>query len=126
MEKLKVLVVDDDPLLARSNCRILRQEFNTVAVLGYTQAVAALKAEQFDAVLTDYDMNRDGNGLDVARTCAALNVPCVLYSANNNVDYTPRLYKPSANELIVAALKEAVRSKDARPKSEGPQATLSP
>lgn len=62
----RVLVVDDDPRMRFSVEGILELEFVVTTADSVASAKAALRAQEFDVVLTDYEMP-GGSGLDLVR-----------------------------------------------------------
>lgn len=67
--KMRCLVIEDEPSVARSVARMLRRVFpgRTIIIVGAdtaADAIAALTLNRFDFVLSDYDLRR-GNGGDV-------------------------------------------------------------
>jgi len=63
----KILVVDDNEMLCRVSCEILRSEgYHAVGVTGVAEALQAFEEEEFDLVVTDFRMP-GMSGLDLAR-----------------------------------------------------------
>ncbi len=68
---LRVLLVDDEPLIARSFSRILRDKYSVTAVSQVSEALRHIDAgEHFDAVLCDV-MMPDVDGIELYRALAA-------------------------------------------------------
>jgi CheY-like chemotaxis protein len=70
MPKLRILVVDDHPLVRSALSRMLSEHLVWQAE-GYDQAAAVLASHDVDLVLTDYDMPGP-SGVDVLLTAAQL------------------------------------------------------
>ncbi len=63
----RVLVVDDNELLCRLMCEILRMEgYRAVPATSARQALEAFEREEFDVLVTDFRMP-DMSGLELAR-----------------------------------------------------------
>lgn len=78
----RILVVDDEPMVARSIALQLRvMGIEAVAVHGGEEALAALVTGSFDLVISDVDMYpMTGLGLLAAMEAQALRVPLVFLS----------------------------------------------
>lgn len=68
--RLRILVVDDEPLIALALCRILEEEHTAVAATGGREALDQLAGRPFDLVLCDV-MMPEMTGMDLHREMAA-------------------------------------------------------
>jgi CheY-like chemotaxis protein len=67
----KILVVDDNEMLCRLSCDILRAEgYHAVPAISVAEALEAFEKQEFDLVVTDFLMPGMG-GLDLAREIRA-------------------------------------------------------
>lgn len=116
--RIRLLVVDDEPVLRRMLDRVLTAKGFDVrtAVDGY-EALAMLKAERFDAVLSDVVMPQcDGRCLLEAIREAGIAIPVVMLTGYADAsDGTLRalgasavLGKPSPVDTICTALESAL------------------
>lgn len=64
LRRLRVLVVDDDPLVLRALSRVLRRRFDVETAEATDVALKLLEEGAFDAVLSDYEMP-GGNGIQL-------------------------------------------------------------
>ena len=65
-EKLRVLIVDDDPEIRSILLEFLGRSYECLAVNSAEAALAVLAAQQVDLIMTDIGMARM-NGLDLVR-----------------------------------------------------------
>ena len=65
--RLRILVVDDEPVVSKSLTRMLGEEHDVVAVTSGRAALDRLARESFDVVMTDL-MMPDVSGMDLYRT----------------------------------------------------------
>lgn len=73
----RILVVEDEPLLAFDNEHLLRDAGYTVVatVDRLADAVEVIRADGLDLILSDIRLSGDGDGLDVARAARAKRIP---------------------------------------------------
>lgn len=79
----KILVVDDNQMLCRLSCDILRAEgYHAVPAVNAAEALEAFEKEDFDLVVTDFRMP-GMSGLDLARSIRSKNpgFPIIVMSA---------------------------------------------
>ncbi|MBV9609139.1 MAG: response regulator [Acidobacteria bacterium] len=110
-----LLLVDDEPGISSTLKQILEREGYAVTTAGtYSAALALLKRNNFDAVITELDLERNQAGLELARRIRTLDAhPEIIISAAEptpeklkaamalHVDYL--LFKPiDLNELKLA------------------------
>ncbi len=97
----RVLVVDDEPLVARGLARLLAQVAEVTHALDATEAVKLLEVREFDAVLSDFAMP-GRNGLSLLEEVATRwpMVKRVLHSGAMPDDATKALQRGVAHELI--------------------------
>jgi len=84
----KILVVDDNEMLCRLSCDILRTEgYHAVHATSVGEALEAFEREEFDLVVTDSLMPGMG-GLDLAREIRTKNskFPVIVISAYEPVE----------------------------------------
>jgi len=107
----KILVVDDNEMLCRLSCDILRTEgYHAVPAVNATEALEAFERDDFDLVVTDFLMP-GMNGLDLARTIRNKNpkFPIIVMSAYEPVKCEHvTLWLPK--EFLFPHLLEKVRS----------------
>lgn len=81
---LRVLLVEDDALVARALAHVLARQAEVVEIAdSVADALQRLDAIQFDMIVTDYDLGRGrSTGLDLVRTIRArsLAIPILLLS----------------------------------------------
>jgi DNA-binding response OmpR family regulator len=80
----RILIVEDEPLVAFDNEHLLREcGYEVVATVDtLAEAVRVIGEEEVDLVLSDIRLNGDGDGMDVARAAAATGVPVLFVTAN--------------------------------------------
>jgi two-component system, response regulator PdtaR len=80
----RILIVEDEPLVAFDNEHLLRDcGYDVVATVDtLADAVRVLAEEEVDLVLSDIQLNGDGDGTDVARAAGARQVPVLFVTAN--------------------------------------------
>ncbi|MBL8916170.1 MAG: response regulator [Archangium sp.] len=113
-ERPRVLLVDDEVLVARALIRMLSKVAELTVASGAAEAVRLLETREFDTVLSDYSMpDRDGLSLleEVSRRWPQ--IKRVLHSANAPArasDMMKRgvlhevIDKPASQDVLVAAL----------------------
>jgi CheY-like chemotaxis protein len=112
----KILVVDDNEMLCRLSCDILRGEgYHAVPATNAAEALEAFEQEDFDLVVTDFLMPGMG-GLDLAREIRARNskFPIIVMTAYEPVEcehvtlWLPKEFLfPHLLEKVRACLAEA-------------------
>jgi DNA-binding response OmpR family regulator len=80
----RILIVEDEPLVAFDSEHLLREcGYDVVATVDtLAEAVRVLGEEEVDLVLSDIQLNGDGDGMDVARAAGARQVPVLFVTAN--------------------------------------------
>ena len=112
----RILIVEDEPLVAFDNEHLLREcGYEVVATVdSLAEAVKALTEEKVDLVLSDIKLSGDGDGMDVARAAGARGVPVLFVTANCPIEARSLgigcLAKPYTDRVLRNAL-EAVDRK---------------
>jgi DNA-binding response OmpR family regulator len=112
----RILIVEDEPLVAFDNEYLLREcGYEVVATVDtLAEAVRVLGEEEVDLVLSDIKLNGDGDGMDVARAAGAGGVPVLFVTANCPIEARALglgcLAKPYTDKVLKGAL-EAVDRK---------------
>ncbi len=112
----RILIVEDEPLVAFDNEHLLRDcGYEVVATVDtLAEAVRVLGEEEVDLVLSDIQLNGDGDGMDVARAAGARQVPVLFVTANCPIEARGLglgcLAKPYTDKVLKGAL-EAVDRK---------------
>jgi DNA-binding NtrC family response regulator len=66
---IRVLLVEDDPLIGRSTARILSRHVDVVDVVSdVPTALRRIELDDIEVVVTDYDLGAGPNGLDLLHT----------------------------------------------------------
>lgn len=101
----RILVVEDEPLVAFDNEHLLRDAGYTVVatVDRVADAVAVIRTDRLDLVLSDIRLSGDGNGLDVARAAQAKGVPLLFVSG---------VCPPDAQALAIGCLSKPYAPRD--------------
>jgi two-component system, NtrC family, response regulator HydG len=102
----RVLVVDDNPEMARMLCDGLGEEYEAVAVSSGRQAIDRVSREPFDAVVTDLRMP-DADGLEVlaASRAAAPERPVIVMTAFSAVDSAVESIRRGAHHYLTKPFK---------------------
>jgi two-component system, response regulator PdtaR len=106
----RILIVEDEPLVAFDNEHLLREcGYEVVATVDtLADAVRVLGEEEVDLVLSDIQLNGDGDGMDVARAAGARQVPVLFVTANCPIEARSLglgcLAKPYSNGTLKSAL----------------------
>jgi len=106
----RILIVEDEPLVAFDNEHLLREcGYDVVATVDtLAEAVRVLGDEEVDLVLTDIQLNGDGDGMDVARAAGARQVPVLFVTANCPIEARSLglgcLAKPYTDKVMKGAL----------------------
>jgi PAS domain S-box-containing protein len=113
--KLKILLVDDDPLVSRNTIYMLADlDHAVIAASSGKQALKLLGPDHdFDLVLTDYAMP-EMNGLDLAKRIRELHprLPIILATGFADIhplqtDSFPKLSKPYSQDQLAEILEKA-------------------
>ena len=80
----RLIVVEDEPLVAFDNERLLEDAgYEVVATVdNLADAARAIAEEELHLVVTDLTLNGEGDGLDVARAAAGRSIPVLFVSGN--------------------------------------------
>lgn len=80
----RVLIVEDEPLVAFDNEHLLKENgYQVVATVdSVAHARAAIDAEEIDLVLCDIGLSGEGDGTDVARAAAEKGVPVLFVTGS--------------------------------------------
>jgi len=107
MTKLRLLIVDDEPLI-RSGLRSELSKFAEIEVVGECQdghsAIAAISAHKPDLVLLDVQLG-DCSGLDVVREIGAENMPMVIFVTAYD-EYAVRAFELNAVDYLLKPFDE--------------------
>jgi signal transduction histidine kinase len=78
----RILIVEDDPSIARVLVTLVGSHGDTVVVDGGFKAIELLRTQSFDLILTDYEMSQ-GTGMDVLefREKQGIHTPVILITA---------------------------------------------
>jgi DNA-binding NtrC family response regulator len=92
-----ILICDDDPDVRSALRRTLR-EYEIVEVGSPREALDAMKARRFDAVLSDYSMDADADGLDLLHLIKVQYPDTIrfLVTANRDLDVAVRAVNEGA------------------------------
>lgn len=115
--RLKVLVVDDEPLLLRATARTVGARHEVVSAQGAQEALALVAGQRFDVVVTDYTMpGMDGVALAAELAVRAPGLAVVLVSAVSleELQASERFFKsvvrkPWSSAELLAAIEEAAK-----------------
>jgi len=82
----RILIVEDEPLVAFDNEYLLKDAgYEIVATVDSLAAArAVIGVEEIDLVLTDINLNGEGDGTDVARAAQAHEIPVLFVTGNCN------------------------------------------
>lgn len=117
-----ILICDDDPEIRRAVRRALR-EYEVIEAGTPRQALDALKARPFDAVLCDYGLKAETDGLDLLQHVRLVypDTARFLLTGTNDIEVAARAInegavqryfsKPWDEEKLRAALEIMVRSR---------------
>ena len=117
-QRLRVLVIDDEPIVARAVARMLSSRHDTERCLSGAEALARIAAERFDVVVCDL-MMPEVNGRDVYERVQSLDGfrPGFVFMSGGQFgelkDWTPPaalLAKPFATPTLLEAIDEAARA----------------
>jgi DNA-binding response OmpR family regulator len=106
----RILIVEDEPLVAFDNEYLLRDAgYDVVATVDtLAEAVRVLGEEEVDLILSDIQLSGEGDGMDVARAAAAKNVPVLFVTANCPIEARSLgigcLAKPYSAKVMKSAL----------------------
>jgi two-component system, response regulator PdtaR len=106
----RILVVEDEPLVAFDNEYMLRDDgYEVVATVdSVADATRVIETEAIDLVLTDLSLAGEGDGIDVARAAAAKGVPVLFVTGNCTEEAKAlalgRLAKPYSEKVLLGAL----------------------
>jgi len=106
----RILIVEDEPLVAFENEQSIKDSgYEVVATVdNLADAARAIDEEAIDLVLTDINLNGDGDGMDVARAAAKKEIPVLFVTgqcpAAARTLGVGCLDKPYTGRMLIAAL----------------------
>ena len=122
MKKVKILVVEDEVIIANNICDTLTElGYKTLdPVLSYTEAMAAILADLPDIALLDIQLSGRKTGIDVARKIKELyNFPFIFLTSNSDkhtidlakeVRPTGYLIKPFSKQELYSSIEIALHN----------------
>ena len=117
-----ILICDDDPDIRTAMRRTLRG-YVVVEAGSPREAIDAMKAQQFDAVVSDYSMDADADGLDLLQHIKLQQPSTIrfLVTGNRDIDVVVRavnegavhryFLKPWSDEKLRSALEILLHSR---------------
>lgn len=111
---MRVLLVDDDDLVARALSRMLRRDHEVVVASNRAEAVRLWSEQALDAIICDYDLGPgETDGVALIRE---LGLPGLLLTGHANIEASvPALLKPATREDLLAALHRATTGNSRTP-----------
>lgn len=107
MNRIRVLIVDDDPGVRGALCLLLEDDYAPEAVESAQAALAALDREEYAVVLSDVAMpGMDGIALLEQLKKEYPELPVVMISAHGDVDTAVRAVRAGAYDYIVKPVEE--------------------
>ena len=104
---MRVLLVDDHAGIPRALSRCFKGDgWEPITALSVDEAYSIIP--YVDVVVTDYEMP-NGGGESVVKSCNEYNVPCVVLTGNESVEYKYTVLKPSQYSLILKAVNLAMK-----------------
>lgn len=104
MEKIKVLVVEDEVIIADDICRNLKElgYLVTEPAICFTEAVSTLETENPDIAILDIQLSGKKTGIDVAQHINENhNIPFIFLTANSDVDTVSKAKEVKPNAYLV-------------------------
>ena len=123
----RLLFVDDERGIRETLSLILLRYGFTVALAGtVTEAIQKIENQEFDLLLCDLNIEREGDGMDVVRAIRKVNPSCVVFiltaypaldTAIEGIDLGVDGYltKPADADALIASLAEKLISKHLKP-----------
>lgn len=106
----KIVIVEDEPLVAFDNEHSLRESgYEVVATVDcLADAVRVLAEQEIHLILSDIRLNGEGDGMDVARAAAVKGVPVLFVTGHCPVEAQSLglgcLVKPYSDRMLKSAL----------------------
>ena len=106
----RILLVEDEPLVAFDNEHMLQESgYEVVATVDNLEAAReVIENQELDLVLTDIQLNGDGDGTGVARIAKVQGVPVLFVTAHGGDDHRGLglgcLSKPYSDRILKGAL----------------------
>ncbi|HJT70149.1 MAG TPA: response regulator [Terriglobales bacterium] len=122
----RILFVDDEPAIRATLSAILRRYGFLVTVAATVQeALEAIQGRQFDLLLTDLNIEREGDGYEVIRAIRNVNPRCVTIVLTGHPDVESAvegihlgiddyILKPAKADTLVALLAEKLAARQPR------------
>ena len=104
MKKIKVLVVEDEVIIADDICRNLKDlgYLVTDPAICFTEAVSTLENENPDIAILDIQLSGKKTGIDVAQQINEnYNIPFIFLTANSDIDTVSKAKEVKPNAYLV-------------------------
>jgi DNA-binding NtrC family response regulator len=130
LTRKRLLFVDDEPAIRATLPVILRRYGFTVTVAAtVAQALAQIQTTEFDLLLCDLNIEREGDGYEVVRAIQKVNPSCVTIILTGNPDVESAIegirlsindyiIKPMNADALVALLANKLSSRQTPKQSE--------
>ena len=110
LNKAKVLLIDDEPMILAAISDFLRLEGYSVVQTGdLKSAYAALESEAPDVAVIDFDLP-DGNALDFLAALKSVNLPlkCIVLTGHGSIDLAVKAIKEGADQFLTKPVQFSV------------------
>lgn len=104
MEKSKILVVEDEVIIADDICRNLEElgYLVTEPAISYTEALTVLENEKPDIALLDIQLSGKKTGIDIANKInESYQIPFIFLTANSDTDTVSKVKDVKPNAYLV-------------------------
>jgi DNA-binding NtrC family response regulator len=110
LNKAKVLLMDDDPVLLSAVSEFLRLEGYSIVQAGNLKsAYQVLESEAPDLAVIDFDLP-DGNALDFLAGLKSMNLPlkCIVLTGHGSIDLAVKAIKDGADQFLTKPVQFSV------------------
>jgi DNA-binding NtrC family response regulator len=110
LNKAKVLLMDDDPMLLTAVSEFLRLEGYSIVQAGNLKsAYQVLESEAPDLAVIDFDLP-DGNALDFLAGLKSMNLPlkCIVLTGHGSIDLAVKAIKEGADQFLTKPVQFSV------------------